>query len=300
MSDIVAIEAGGTKFVLAWGSGPDDLHDRVEIATESPDETMPKVIDFIQQTQKKTSIAAIGAAVFGPLELNRQAPNYGSITTTTKLEWRNFDFVGCLQQACDLPVGFDTDVNGAAMGEWRWGAAQGLTDFLYLTVGTGIGGGGMSGGKLLHGAMHPEMGHILIPQDLKRDSFAGICHYHQNCLEGLASGPAIKERWHVGSALDLPPGHEAWELEASYLSAALMNYTMTLAPQRIVIGGGVMRQQHLLPLIRSKLVDALKGYISNATVNAMNDYVVSPGLVENSGVCGAIALGLLEQSGDLS
>lgn len=291
MKQFIGIEGGGTKFICAYGSGPDDLKERTQIKTETPEATMRNVIDYIKSVQKKVKIDAIGASIFGPLELDLQSPNYGSITTTPKHSWINFNFVGALKKEFNLPIGFDTDVNGSAISEYRWGAAKGLSDFLYLTVGTGIGGGLMANHKLVHGAMHPEMGHILIPQDKSVDPFPGVCDYHGNCLEGLASGPSLKERYKVKSALDLSEDHKAWDIEANYLGVALANFTMILSPKRIIIGGGVMRQDHLLPKIRQKMLRNLGGYIQNPTVvKNIDTYVVKPGLQENAGVCGAIAL----------
>lgn len=290
MNNFVGIEGGGTKFICAYGTGPQDLKERTEIRTQNPDATLRELIDYIRTVQKKVTIAAIGASIFGPLDLDTASATYGFITTTPKKEWTNFNFVGALQQEFNCPVGFDTDVNAAAISEYRWGAAQGISDILYLTVGTGIGGGLIVNHQLVHGAMHPEMGHIFIPQHPK-DSFAGVCKYHGNCLEGLASGPSLKERWQVKSALDLPEDHLGWEFEASYLGLALANYTLTLSPKKIIVGGGVMRQNHLLPKIRNQLLNHLKDYIQNKTVvQGITDYVVKPGLEENAGVLGAIAI----------
>lgn len=294
MKQFIGIEGGGTKFVCAYGSGPQDLHDRRIIPTGMPKITMQAIADYIREVQAKTKIAAIGASMFGPLDLDRNSPTYGSVTTTPKHDWIQFNFVDALKRQFDLPIGFDTDVNAAAMSEYRWGAAKDLSDFMYLTVGTGIGGGLIINHALVHGAMHPEMGHILIPQD-KNDHFPGVCEYHRNCLEGLASGPAMKERWKVKSALDLPPEHPGWDLEARYLGIALANYTMTFSPKRIVMGGGVMRQTHLLPKIRQQMVTYLSGYIQNPTVIAgLETYIVKAGLEENSGVLGAMALAAAE------
>lgn len=290
MAYFIGIEGGGTKFVCAYGSGPHDLQDRTVIPTQTPDLTLRALIEYIRAVQTKVDIAAIGASVFGPLDLDRSSPTYGYITSTPKRAWINFDFIGALKSEFNCPVGFDTDVNAAALSEYRWGNAQQISDVLYLTVGTGIGGGVIANHELVHGAMHPEMGHILIPQEA-HDTFAGICPYHGRCLEGLASGPALKERWQVKSALDLPADHPGWELEAHYLGLALANYTMTLSPKRIVIGGGVMRQEHLLPKIRRQLIQQLGGYIQNPTVTKdLEQYVVKPGLAENAGVLGAIAV----------
>lgn len=292
MAQYVGIEGGGTKFVCVWGSGPDDLHDREVIKTGPPHETMPKIIEYIRNVQKKAKIDAIGLCIFGPLDLNKSSPTYGYINPgASKVQWSGFDVVGSLKREFDLPIGFDTDVNGAAIGEYRWGAAQGLTDFIYLTVGTGIGGGAMSNGKLLHGNMHPEMGHIMVYQDKEVDPFEGVCSCHKNCLEGLASGPSMKERWNVDSALDLPSNHIAWDIEARYLGMALAAYTLILSPQKIVLGGGVMRQAHMMPKVRDEMLKALNGYVLVDSVMKHTDsYVVPPGLEENSGICGALAL----------
>jgi len=293
MSELLfgGIEAGGTKMICAVGDSSGKISRRVMIPTTTPEETMPRIFDYFQTIQKEMKLAALGISCFGPIDPNPQSLNYGFITTTPKLPWANFDIVGKTQKALGLPIGFDTDVNGAALSEYRWGAAQGLRTFIYLTIGTGIGGGAMVEGKLLHGLTHPEMGHIFVPHDKRKDPFEGVCPYHKNCLEGLASGPAIQKRWRVKSALDLPPDHEAWDLEANYLAYAAANYTMTLSPQKIIFGGGVMKQQQLFPKIRKKLVIHLAGYINQSLILEKTDqYMVPPGLGQNSGICGAIAL----------
>jgi fructokinase len=286
----IGIEAGGTKFVCVSGSGPEDIERREVFATQTPELTMPEVFQFIREEQEKGELCAIGAAVFGPLDLELTSKTYGHITTTPKLDWRWFDFVGALTAAFDLPIGFDTDVNAAALAEQRWGAGRDVSSLLYITVGTGIGAGFVSDGTLLHGAMHPEMGHMLIPGNQHNDGFAGVCPYHGCCLEGMASGPALKQRWGVDSALDLPPEHQAWDIEAETLAGALVNYTMVLSPHRIVMGGGVMRQSHLIDRIRAKVTALIAGYIKNPTVDDTARYIVKPELDENVGVCGALAL----------
>ncbi len=285
------IEAGGTKFVCAVGTGPDDIRAEVRFPTTSPAETLAHVVDFLHQAQAEHGpIAAIGVAAFGPLDPNPASPTYGFITSTPKPGWGNTDVVGALRRHFDLPIAFDTDVNGAALGEWRWGAAQGLDTFLYLTVGTGIGGGGMVRGHLLHGLIHPEMGHIRMARDPQRDSFAGVCPFHGDCLEGLASGPAIEQRW--GQKADtLPPDHPAWELEAEYLAQALHTFICTLSPQRVILGGGVMSQTHLFPRIRARVQASLNGYVRSPSVlEHIEDYVVPPALGHRAGVLGAMAL----------
>jgi fructokinase len=285
------IEMGGTKVICAIGNSRGEIMERINIPTKTPDNTMPEIINYFTQIQKNHSLGAIGVACFGPIDLNRESETYGFITTTPKVTWQNFDFVKTIQEALELPVGFDTDVNAAALGEERWGAGKGLHSLLYLTVGTGIGGGVLCEGKLLHGLQHPEMGHIIIPRDPSDLSFKSVCPYHENCVEGLASGPSIKNRWHVNSALDLPPNHEAWKLEANYLGIAIANYILALIPQRIILGGGVMKQKQLFPMIREKVLADLNGYIAKSEIiKDIDHYIVPTGLGQNSGICGAIAL----------
>ncbi len=288
---LAGIEAGGTKFVILVGSGPEDLQAETRFPTTTPDETLGRTIAFLQQAQSEHGpLKAIGVAAFGPLDPDPNSPTYGYITATPKSGWSYTNFVGTLRQHFDLPIVFDTDVNGAAFGEGRWGAAQGLDTFIYLTIGTGIGGGGMVGGKLLHGLIHPEMGHIRLAHDLQRDPFRGSCPFHGDCLEGLASGPALEKRWGVRPE-NLPPHHPAWELEAEYLAQALHTFICTLSPQRIILGGGVMKQTHLYPRIRAGVLASLNGYVqSPAILDHIEDYIVSPQLGDRAGVLGALAL----------
>lgn len=230
------IEAGGTKFVCAVGSRPDDDLYIERFDTTTPEETISHTIKFFREQNSENRLEAIGVGSFGPIDLDKNSNTYGYITSTPKPNWAFTDFVGPLKNEFDIPVGFDTDVNAASLGEYYWGAAKGLTDFIYLTIGTGIGGDGMLNGKLMHGLVHPEMGHIFIPLDPK-DGYKGNCPFHHNrCFEGLASGPAIQERWSK-PAENLDNRHEAWALEAHYISLALTNYICTLSPQRIIIGG---------------------------------------------------------------
>ncbi|HEY4688915.1 MAG TPA: ROK family protein [Anaerolineae bacterium] len=281
------IEAGGTKFVCLVGRDPTDIRAETQIPTTTPDETFGRVIDFFGGHQP---LAAIGIGSFGPLDPDPSSPTYGYITSTPKPGWANTDFRGTIWRALDVPIGFDTDVNAAALGEFTWGAAQGLDTFVYLTIGTGIGGGAMVGGRLLHGLLHPEMGHLLLPHDRQRDPFAGVCPFHGDCLEGLASGPAMQARWGQ-RAETLDPDHPAWPLEAHYLALALVSYICVLSPQRIILGGGVMKQAALFPLVRQGVQALLKGYIRAGEITEHIDrYIVPPGLANRSGVLGAIAL----------
>jgi fructokinase len=279
------IEAGGTKFVCGVGTGPDDLA-TASFPTLSPEATVESVAGFFKGTQLK----AVGIGSFGPVDLDRDSPTFGYITSTPKAGWRQFDLAGAVGRALGVPVGIDTDVNSAAVGESRWGAARGLSDFLYLTVGTGIGGGAMANGAVVHGLTHPEMGHIRIPHDFSVDPYPGGCPFHGDCLEGLASGPAIQARWGK-PAQELPADHPAWAIEARYIGLGLANWVCTLSPRRIIIGGGVFQQAQLFPLVRAELGRILNGYVqARALLDDVDSYVVPPGLGNRAGVLGALAL----------
>jgi fructokinase len=233
---------------------------------------------------------SIGIAAFGPLDPNPGSSTYGYITTTPKPGWANTNIYGAIKDALQVPIGFDTDVNGASLGEHRWGAAQDVDTFIYLTIGTGIGGGAMVEGKLVHGLMHPEMGHVHIPHDLERDPFEGACPFHKDCLEGLAAGPAIEARWGARGET-LPENHPAWELEAHYLALGLVNFITVLSPQRIIMGGGVMQNKKLFPLVRQEVQRLLNRYISVPEIlEHIDEYIVPPALGGQAGVLGAIAL----------
>ena len=282
-----AIEAGGTKFVCAAGTGPNDL-ETVQFPTTTPADTLEQAVEFFRPY--RNGLCAIGIASFGPVDLRRDSATYGYVTSTPKTGWRDTDVAGCVGQALGVPVGFDTDVNGAALGEARWGAAQGLSDFLYLTVGTGIGGGAIVHGEVVHGLMHPEMGHIRVPHDAAGDPYPGCCPFHGDCLEGLASGPAIQARWGL-NASELPAEHAGLALEARYLALGLTNWVCTLSPQRIVLGGGVMQQSLLFPLIRAELLRLLNGYIQAPEITACADRFVVPAMLgSRAGVLGALVL----------
>ena len=227
---------------------------------------------------------------FGPVDLDPSSPSYGHITSTPKASWVDFDLAGTVQRELDIPVNFDTDVNAALLGEARWGAARGLDDAVYLTIGTGIGGGVLARGQLVHGLLHPEIGHLHLPHDKARDPFPGTCPYHGDCLEGLACGPALQARWGQ-PALTLPPEHPAWELEAHYLALALMNLTVTLSPQRIILGGGVMQQPHLFSLLRREFARIMNGYIRRGELlHGLDSYIQPPGLGSRAGVLGSLVL----------
>jgi fructokinase len=273
------VEAGGAKFVCAIGSGPDDFL-RATIPTTTPSETLARVVDFFHSQPR--SIAALGVASFGPVDLDPSSPTFGFITSTPKPEWSNVDICGALRRALGMPIGFDTDVNAAALAEARWGAARDLDNIIYITVGTGIGGGALVNGSPLHGLVHPEMGHILIPQNREEDPFPGACPFHGNCLEGLASGHAMELRWGV-KAQFLEPDHPAWRLEAHYLALGLANLVCVLSPRLVVMGGGVMHHPDLIAMTAKKLMEYLNGYVRAPEI-------VPPLLGDDAGVLGAIVL----------
>ena len=280
------IEAGGTKWVCAIGSGPDDLGDIVTFPTTMPEETIGRAADFFANNG---SVVAVGIGSFGPIDIRPGSPTWGYITTTPKPGWANTDVAPALAKTLDVPVAFDTDVNAAALGEHRWGAAVGLDTFCYITVGTGIGGGGIVNGRLMHGLLHPEFGHMRIPHDRERDPFDGVCPYHGDCLEGLASGEAIRARW--GGAGEENGDERVWQLEAEYLALGLVNVICTLSPERIVIGGGVMKQPQLLPLVRKQVSELLAGYFRAPELDAgLDGYIVAPALGDRAGVVGSLEL----------
>jgi fructokinase len=282
------IEAGGTKFICAIGNGPEDLV-KEQFVTSTPEVTLRRTIGFFKECAGR-NLDAIGIGSFGPIDLNKDSPTYGHITCTPKPGWENVDLVGFVGRALKVPVGFDTDVNAAILSEARWGAAQGLPDALYLTIGTGIGGGAIVNGQVAHGLLHPEMGHLRLPHDFSNDPFPGCCPYHGDCLEGMASGPAIQKRWGAPAGV-LPPGHPAWELEAHYLSLALVNLVLAFSPRRILLGGGVMQQPFLFPMIRTEFARLLNGYIRHPDVlNQLDEYIQPPKLGNDAGVLGALLL----------
>jgi fructokinase len=280
------IECGGSKWECAIGTAPDDLRATESIPTTLPDETLGRAIAFFA---REGPVDAIGIGSFGPVDLNPESPTWGHITTTPKPGWSNTDVGQEIRRRLSVPVAFDTDVNAAALGEHRWGAARGLDTFCYITVGTGIGGGGMVGGKLLHGLQHPEFGHLRIPHDLSGDPFPGSCPYHGDCWEGLASGTAIAKRW--GRPASTVEDEAAWELESRYLALGLVAVIAVLSPERILIGGGVMLRPGLVTRVQQEVVALMNGYLDAGSVGPeISTYVTSPALGSRAGVLGAIAL----------
>lgn len=283
MTQYGGIEAGGTKFVCAVGSGPDDIRDRTRIPTTTPEETLAAVGRYFAGR----SVDAVGIATFGPVETRHSRPDYGRITTTPKPGWEGADLIGAVRSVLDVPVTVDTDVNGAALAEARWGAGRGLDNVLYVTVGTGLGGGAAIDGRPLVGLVHPEMGHVSVER-LADDDFPGVCPYHGDCLEGMASGPAMNARWgkpaeEFGSHLE-----RAVRVESHYLAAGFRQFVFTLAPEVIVMGGGVSHLPGIHREVNERLVDMMSGYAVQA--EHLSDFVVPPGLGDDAGIAGALAL----------
>jgi fructokinase len=272
------VETGGTHVRCVIAAGPDDVRAETRVPTTTPAETLGRAVDFFRTHAER--VAAVGIASFGPVDLDPASRTFGFVTTTPKPGWQRANVAGAFA-ALGVPVAFDTDVNGAALGEHRWGAGRGVDPFVYVTVGTGIGGGAIVHGRPLHGLAHPEMGHVLVARD-PDDRFAGACPYHGACLEGLASGVALRERWGA-PAETLPPAHPAWALEARYLALGVMAIAAVLSPRRIALGGGVMRAPGLLERVRIEVITALAGYVAAPEL-------VAPALGERAGVLGAVAL----------
>ena len=291
---IGAIEAGGTKFVCAVGTKEGEWIKRVQFPTEQPEETMENVINFF----KSYDIEAIGVGSFGPCGVDPGKDNFGFITSTPKPGWRSYGMVPAFKKAFDVPIGFNTDVNAAALGEAVFGAAKGLDSCLYITVGTGIGAGAIVGGNLLQGVSHPEMGHILVRRH-PDDAYAGTCPYHKDCLEGLAAGPSLEARYGKKGG-QLAADGRVWEMEAYYLAQAIAQYVLIVSPKKVILGGGVMKQQQLYPLIRTNVKTLLNGYVDVLEINKnIEDYIVAPGLGADAGITGALLIGkaALEQKG---
>ena len=284
---VAAIEAGGTKFVCAVGTGPEDIEE-ARFPTTLPEETIARSIEFFNEAQERRgNVESIGIGTFGPADVDPKSPTFGHIKKTPKANWSGTDLASPIRESLgNVPLAFETDVNAAAWGERKWGAAEGINDLIYITVGTGIGGGAVSDGKIVHGTSHPEMGHLRVPRNKSIDPFDGCCPFHGDCLEGLASGTALKERWSEDPA-KIPADHPAWELESSYLADAIINITLTLSPERFVLGGGVMEQDHLFPMIRERVTERLAGYIE---VPDPEKFIVPPGLGPQAGVLGSLAL----------
>ena len=280
------LEAGGTKMVLSVGNEDNELLEQATIPTETPEKTIPEMISWF----KGKGIVSLGIGTFGPVDLRPDSSTYGWITKTPKPGWSDTPLLPPMRDALGVPARIDTDVNAAALAEWQLGAAKGLNSCLYVTVGTGVGAGLVIEGKLVHGLVHPELGHMLLRQEPDDPTPDGFCPYHKGCLEGLAAGPAIEKRWGT-KAQYLSPDHDAWKLEAAYLAQMCMNAVCAFSPEKIILGGGVMQQKHLFPLIRQKTLELLNGYVqAKEILEHIDDYIVEPGLGTKSGATGALLL----------
>jgi fructokinase len=280
------IEAGGTKFVVAVGDDQGNIKNRESFPTTTPQETTQKIIEYFT----KNPVDAVGLGAFGPIDPDPSSKTFGYITTTPKPGWANFNIVGELKKGLhNIPVGFDTDVNAACLGEIKYGAAKGLDSALYLTIGTGVGGGAFVEGNLVHGLLHPEMGHMRL---VKRsdDNYEGHCPFHKGCLEGLTAGPAVGERWGKKGA-EIPEDHVAWDLEGYYIGQACASFVLILSPKKIILGGGVMHKKNVLPAVHKYTKEFLNDYIQKDEVTKnIDSYIITPGLGDNAGIVGSIAL----------
>jgi fructokinase len=286
------IEAGGTKFVCVVAGGPGQIVDEIRFRTTTPEETLGRAIQFFRPFISSGQVHTIGVGCFGPLDVTPESSTYGYITATPKPGWSNTNVLGILRGAFDAKIAFDTDVNAAALGEYMWGVSKGCDPSLYLTIGTGIGGGYIKDGKSLVGMFSLEMGHLRIPHSRELDPFVGSCPFHEDCFEGLASGPAIERRLGMPGAR-VPENDPFWNLEAEYIASALVNYILTLSPKKIVIGGGVMQREFLFPKVRWRVREMLNGYVASKSVmEHIEDYIVPPGLGNQSGSLGAVALAM--------
>lgn len=282
-----ALEAGGTKMVLAVGTETGEILDKWVIPTETPEKTMSAMIDYFREK----SIEALGIGTFGPVDVREGSKTYGRILDSPKVAWRQYDLGKNLQEALQVPIKVDTDVNASCLGEMTFGSAKELKNVIYITIGTGIGVGVAVNGGLLHGMLHPEAGHILLRKSPK-DTYEGKCPYHKTCFEGLASGPAMEERYGK-KAWELAENQEVWELEADYIAQALANYILVFSPERIILGGGVMHQTQLMQLIRTKTLEYLGGYLNTPQLKDIENYITLPSLEDNQGILGALQLAIM-------
>ncbi|MDY3795201.1 MAG: ROK family protein [Agathobacter sp.] len=289
---LAGIEAGGTKMVCAVSDAELNLKGSAVFPTTTPQETIAEMINYF----RKFDIDAVGIGSFGPIDLNPKSPTYGNITKTPKTGWSDFDFVGVFKKAFGVPVGYDTDVNAAILGEVYKGAAYGCNNAIYITIGTGVGVGVYCNGGLVHGLVHPEAGHILLNRH-PEDSFEGSCPFHKNCVEGMASGPAIEKRWGKSPKL-LIENDKVWELEAYYIAQAVASYILTYSPEKVILWGGVMHQDKLFDMVRSNVKEILNGYVHSEMVDSKIDqYIVKPALGEKPGITGALCLARIALNG---
>lgn len=283
------LEAGGTKMVCALGYADGTIEDKISFPTTTPEKSIPRIIEYF----KDKEICSLGIGSFGPVDVNPDSESYGNILDSPKLAWQHYPLKKVLEDALCVPIKVDTDVNGSCLGEMTFGCAEGMDNVGYVTIGTGIGAGMAVNGQLVHGMGHPEFGHILVSR-IEGDDYKGKCPFHPTCFESLASGPAIEERWGK-KAEELSDRPEVWEMEADYIAQGLMAMVLTISPRKIILGGGVMHQQQLFPIIRKKLKEKLAGYIHTRELDDIDDYVVPASLDDEQGIKGAVQLGVLAE-----
>jgi fructokinase len=291
-----AIELGGTKITAIVASDLNNIISKKVFPTLSPNETLQDIIQFFKSAIKdeEYDYQAVGVGSFGPLDLNPESKTFGYITSTPKLGWQFFNIKQEIESALHTIVYLETDVNASALGEFFLYPENKIRNLTYITIGTGIGAGIIINGRIVHGMVHPEFGHIRIPHDYRQDPFPGICPFHRDCFEGLASGPAIAARWHQ-SPETIPTDHIAWELEAEYIAYAIANLICTISPEIIVFGGGVMQRPALLKMIQSKTRFVLSGYIKSKLLeDNISEYIITPRLKEDSGILGALSMAIHE------
>ncbi len=288
-----AVEAGGTKFVCSVASDPEHYYEETRFPTTDPETTIGKTIEFFREMKQKYELRKIGVASFGPIDMNPDSPYYGYITSTPKPGWDHTDVIGHMERELGIPCVFDTDVNGAALAEYKWGNPEGVRSLVYYTIGTGVGAGLIVNGKPVHGMLHPEAGHTLLIQDKTKDPYAGHCPYHGACVEGLCNGPSIQARFGK-PASELGEDHPFWEVLANYLAQVCVQQILITSPEKIVLGGGVMHQLQLFPMIRKETIRLLNGYIQTPQIlENIDRYITPPALGDRAGACGAIALAQL-------
>lgn len=285
------IELGGTKIDCVLGNQKGEIISRTQFKTTTPKKTISLIHNFFSSLQLEGDLKGVGIACFGPLDLNHNSQNFGSITETTKIAWSNYPILNEIAKIFpSIPIRINTDVNAGALAEYLWGNHGEINNLVYLTIGTGVGGGVIINGKLLHGDIHPEIGHMRIPH-LSEDPYQGICVFHQDCFEGMASGPAIMNRWGKNPK-ELPEDHQAWEIEAYYIAMGITNLYFSLGIEKFILGGGVMKQPHLFSMVRDKF-DKLVNKYGNANHSPPVEEMIVPSSIKPStGIAGAIALAI--------
>jgi len=281
------LEAGGTKMIVGVLDDDGNILDRASIPTTTPEETMKEMINYF----KDKDIVSLGIGSFGPCDINKDSATFGTILDTPKAGWKNYPILTKFKEALNIPIGFDTDVDVAMLGEKYFGQAKDYKNCMYITIGTGIGGGVIVNNELIHGSLHTEIGHILLPIEKDDRDHKTSCPYHNNCFEGLASGPSLKNRWGI-NASKLSGYDKVWDLEARYIAKALVSYIYCYSPELIILGGGVMKQETLFPLIRKYVLKDINGYLKLKELKDIDHYIVPCSLNDNQGILGCLKLAI--------